>query len=196
MLPSLPSLIQSEPPWIRWRRSYVAGRFRSSPISVWQVAGPGRAAPQGFLLPLGGAVRLDDGWLVANERSKRAGSAFRLRPAELTDELDATRRERERDRLLEEQPAEPPHHRTLGPRIISFRVEDNERERLLERQAAHLAGGEFGVDDAASLNRAFESGCGCSLRRHERMFASNTHYRFAMPDTTYRLIDTDGSELE
>jgi hypothetical protein len=78
--------------------------------------------------------------------------------AQLGDELDASGREVERHWVLEEQPAEPSDHRTLGPRIIPLRVQDHQRERLLKRELAHFAGGEFGIDDGAPLDRAFEAG--------------------------------------
>ena len=55
--------------------------------------------------------------LPPDESCEPISSPLSLRPAQRGHELYACRREVERHRVVEEQPAEPPHHRPLGPRI-------------------------------------------------------------------------------
>ena len=59
----------------------------------------------------------------------------------------------------------PPARRPLELLVACGRVETHELERVLERQVAHLAGGELGQEHASRFDRSTEPDCaeGCAV---------------------------------
>ena len=63
---------------------------------------------------------------LTDESGEPVRSRLSLRPTQLAHELETPVREVERDRLLQQLPAEPSHHCPLGPRISVLGVEHDE----------------------------------------------------------------------
>ena len=65
----------------------------------------------------------------------------------------------------------PPARRPLELLVACGRVETHELERVLERQVAHLAGGELGQEHASRFDRSTDLTVPKAVRSWERMFA-------------------------